>query len=265
MPTIQENKLFWDGSYQWQAGGDEWSRPWGGPKAQWFGTILPRIHAFLPTKTILEIACGYGRWTHYLKDLCTQLIAVDISEECIRACESRFANEPAISFHLNDGKTLDMAADHSVDFIFSMDSLVHADEVVLKAYMKELSRILTRDGVVFLHHSNLGQYSSLLNIARKLRIQATLVRLRLMEENIGWREQNVDAKKVEMYAEEFGMQCISQETITWLTKRTLNDCLSIITRKDSVFARKNQVIQNYSFGDEVARISRLYSFKERNF
>ncbi|MEK6280890.1 MAG: hypothetical protein AABN95_11100 [Acidobacteriota bacterium] len=29
---------------------------------------LPRIHPFIPVGTILEIAPGYGRWTHYLKD-----------------------------------------------------------------------------------------------------------------------------------------------------------------------------------------------------
>ena len=32
--------------------------------SQWFGLIFPRIHAFLPTGTILEIAPGFGRWTN---------------------------------------------------------------------------------------------------------------------------------------------------------------------------------------------------------
>jgi hypothetical protein len=92
-------------------------------------------------------------------------------------------------------------------------------------------------------------------------IQSFLMGLGLIEDNIGWRDQSVDAKKMEMYVEESGLSCVSQETVTWLTKRTLNDCMTIITRKDSIFARKNQVLKNYSFGSEIARISKLYSFK----
>src|SRR5439155_24508233 len=40
---------------------------------------------------ILEIAPGFGRWTHYLKDYCENLWIVDRSSECIEACRQRFA------------------------------------------------------------------------------------------------------------------------------------------------------------------------------
>jgi ubiquinone/menaquinone biosynthesis C-methylase UbiE len=263
MPTIQENKAFWDGLYNWKEGGDEWSQAWGSPRTQWFGTILPRIHSFIPTKVILEIACGYGRWTHYLKDLCDHLIAVDISEECIQACKNRFADDKSVSFHVNDGKSLDMAADQSVDFVFSMDSLVHVDDTVIEAYIKEINRILTRDGAAFLHHSNLGEYSSLLNITKKAGIQGLLMRIGVLEKTYHWRDMDVSAKKVEMLAEKYGMQCISQEAINWGTKSTLLDCFTIIARKDSSLFRENRVLLNPSFGSEIRRISRLYHFKQR--
>lgn len=66
MATLKENKNYWDGKYDWQERGDDWSRAWGGPHMQWYGTIYPRIKAHLPTKRILEIACGFGRWPHFL-------------------------------------------------------------------------------------------------------------------------------------------------------------------------------------------------------
>jgi ubiquinone/menaquinone biosynthesis C-methylase UbiE len=263
MPTIQENKAFWDGLYKWQKGGDEWSQAWGSPRTQWYGSIFPRIQAFLPAKTILEIACGYGRWTHFLKDLSTRLIAVDISEECIQACKKRFARDDDVSFYINNGKSLDMATDNSVDFVFSMDSLVHADDIVLKAYIEEISRILTKDGVAFLHHSNLGEYASRLNTVQKMKMQPLLTRLGFMEKNYHWRDLNVTAQKISMFADMSGLQCISQELINWGTKRTLLDCLSTITRKDSIFVRENRVLRNPLFGDEIKRISRLYSFKQK--
>src|SRR6478672_13346534 len=54
--------------YDWREAGEEWSQPWGNSAAQWAGTIFPRIRECLPAGTTLEIAPGFGRWTHYLKD-----------------------------------------------------------------------------------------------------------------------------------------------------------------------------------------------------
>ena len=89
MPTVAQNQQTWSTDYQWQDAGDEWSAAWGSPEMQWYGTILPRIHRFVPTESILESACGYGRWTQYLQGLCQKLVAVDLTEKCIAACKSR--------------------------------------------------------------------------------------------------------------------------------------------------------------------------------
>ena len=85
MPTIQQNLEAWE-SFDWVEHGNEWSRAWGGPDMQWYWLFLPRIQAFLPAGSILEIAPGYGRWTHFLKDRCERLIAVDISPRRVEAC-----------------------------------------------------------------------------------------------------------------------------------------------------------------------------------
>src|SRR5688500_242534 len=111
--------------YDWIQAGEEWSEPWGSSAARWFGTILPRIHDCLPAGTILEIAPGFGRWTHYLKEHCGQLHVVDPDERCIETCRRRFSRDPNLSYHVNDGRSLAMIPDGSIDFVFSFDSLVH--------------------------------------------------------------------------------------------------------------------------------------------
>jgi hypothetical protein len=111
------------------------------------GSILPRISAFVPTDTILEIAPRYGRWTVFLKDLCKRLIIVDLSERCIDRCQKRFADCGDISYFVNDGRSLEMVVDGSVDFIFSFDSLVHAEDTVLNAYVGEFAKKLRPNGV----------------------------------------------------------------------------------------------------------------------
>jgi ubiquinone/menaquinone biosynthesis C-methylase UbiE len=58
---------------------------------QWYGTIFPRIKSRVPTNRILEIACGYGRGTQYLKDLCKHLVVIDLTEQYIQACKQRYS------------------------------------------------------------------------------------------------------------------------------------------------------------------------------
>jgi SAM-dependent methyltransferase len=221
----------WDGNYDWPDHGDEWSVGFGGPSWQWWCSLFPRIHGFLPVGTVLEIAPGYGRWTQFLKNLCTKLIIVDISARAVEHCVARFADAPHVSAHMNDGRSLAMVADESIDLVFSFDSLVHVELDVMQTYLEQISRKLTPNGVAFLHHSNLGSYPAGLHDSDAL----------------GWRGVSVSAEAVEAAANAVDLSCVSQETIAWGNDHILNDCISVITRQGSRWDRKNVVIQNIGF------------------
>jgi len=170
MPTLAENNRFWGNDYDWKQGGDEWSEVWGGAEMQWYGTLLPRIHKHLPAGTILEIAPGFGRWTHFFADLCERLIVVDMSDKCIDACKQRFQDRSHIQFHVNDGKSLEVIDDNSIDFVFSFDSLVHAEADVVEAYLSQLSRKLKPGGVGFIHHQSGRVREILSNVCRHFEV-----------------------------------------------------------------------------------------------
>ena len=264
MPTVTENKQLWDEDFAWTQRGDEWSDSWGGPSMQWYGSILPRIHRFVPTGRILEIACGFGRWTQFLKDSCEALTVVDLAEECIAACRERFASSTNIEDHVNDGTSLSMIPDRSVDFVFSYDSLVHADESVLAAYLAQLPRILTEEGAAFIHHSNLGAHrltASIVRRARRVRrMEGALARLRIIDRT-HLRDTGVSASIVEEIARQNGLQCVSQELIPWGTRRTEIDCFTTLRAGKTAGDDGNRVMHNPSFMDEarnLARLSRLY-------
>jgi ubiquinone/menaquinone biosynthesis C-methylase UbiE len=263
MPSTEENKRRWDGVYNWTLAGDEWSAEWGGPFMQWYGSIFPRVKAHLPTGRILEIACGFGRWTDFLKDLCRELVVVDLSEECVESCKKRFASESHIQYYVNDGKSLHMIAEESIDFIYSFDSLVHADIGVLEGYLSQFSRILARNGVAFIHHSNLGEYHALYKKIGKIpKLKGLLARMGVLEKNITWRDWSVDASKIESIAQKHGLRCISQEMICWRTKKTFNDCMTMLVRADSSLTTSNRKLRNPNFMREAAdlvALSRLYS------
>jgi ubiquinone/menaquinone biosynthesis C-methylase UbiE len=261
MVSLVENKSLWDGSYQWGEAGDEWSAPWGTVAMQWHGTLLPRIRRFLPTGTILEIACGYGRWTQFLQQHCDRLIGVDLSQECIDGATKRFAADPRLSFFANDGKSLAMVPDDSVDFIFSFDSLVHVDSDTLDAYFGQFRRILRRNGAAFIHHSNNGECAPL-HPRRIPKLRYALRMLGVLEFQ-HLRDLSVSAAEVERLTQRHGLACVGQEVHTWLTNRTYLDCFSVIVRRDSpAAAAGNKVVRNPNFAVEAnswLQLSGIYS------
>ena len=106
----------------------------------WHGTLLPRIHAFLPADTILELGPGHGRWTQYLKEPPQRSSWSTWPRTASTRAASASGPDGNISYHVNDGKSLDMVADRSIDLVFSFDSLVHAEADVLEAYLGQLGR-----------------------------------------------------------------------------------------------------------------------------
>ena len=273
MGTISENKTLWT-DYDWQQQGDEWSAEWGTTELLWWGTIRPRIHAFVPTGTILEIAPGVGRCTQYLKDLCQQLTVVDLTDRCIEACKERFSSESHITYHVNDGRSLEMIPDHSVDFVFSFDSLVHVEADVIDAYLGQIALKLKPQGAGFIHHSNIGAY-----------VNRSTGKLPFYIDNknngSNWRAESMTAKLFEAYCEKAGLQCVAQEVIDFYPEfslrwgrpgghlqrvrqkivdqygRILNDCFSVFTRQESIWQRPNKVLINKRFMEEVRSLSQL--------
>lgn len=278
MPSIDWNRSIWSEAGSWSDHGDEWSRVWGGVETHWFATILPRIRNFLPTGTILEIAPGHGRWSGFLLSSCARYIGIDLAEECVTFCRERYRTAENATFFANDGKSLPMIADGSIDFVFSFDSLVHAESDVIDAYMAELSRVLAPDGVGFIHHSNLGAHLRAVSLDRFL-TRATarwpfavraLTSLGLIDWG-GGRGTSMTAGRFADACRYAGLACIGQEIIDWgetlfqlrivkaveiaerevRTGRRTIDCLSLVAKPGSRWDRPNILVNNPNFMGEA--------------
>jgi SAM-dependent methyltransferase len=221
MPSLQWNADTWDGSYDWSRGGDEWSGPWGSAAAQWYGTLLPRIYHWLPAKTILEIAPGFGRWTQFLIPQCQHFIGIDMAAKCVDACRERFAGERAMFFQ-NDGQLLEAVNDHSVDFCFSFDSLVHAPVEAMQSYVEQLARKLSDEGVAFLHHSNALEY-----------LDDPAMQTPEMRHHC--RDMSTSAQLVAASVESAGLALVAQELLPWGNTEYFLDCLTVFTRAGCCF------------------------------
>jgi len=252
MPSVLENIERWE-HHKWAQSGDEWSpgRCPEGTAMLWYRTIFPRIHRFVPTGTILEIGPGFGRWTQYLRQLSRKLILVDLSERCIDACRERFADDTNIEYVVNDGASLDMVPDGSVDFIYSFDSLVHAEADAVSAYVDQAARKLKVGGTGFVHHSNLRAF-----------VHPRTGEVRKFVTTRNWRAESMSADVFRQACERAGLACCSQELINWIGRGRyadrhrlpgqcipLTDCLSVFTRDDRVHAPAKR-IANHGFVDE---------------
>ncbi len=178
-------------------------------------------------------------------------MVVDLSDRCIAACRDRFAADGHIEYITNDGASLDMVPDHSVDFIFSFDSLVHAEADAVSAYLAEAARKLKQGGAGFVHHSNLGAF-----------VHPRTGRVRRFVTSRNWRAESMSADVFQQACSAAGLTCRSQELINWIGRgRTadrhhldgrcipLTDCLSSFSTPERNSASP-RVIANHAFVDE---------------
>ena len=214
----------------------------------WYGTIYPRIQSFASAPHILEIAPGYGRCTQFLLELCDRLTIVDITQKCIDACKVRFASHTNIEYHVNDGKTLAFLEDDSIDFVFSWDSLVHANDQVFASYLRQLAAKMRPGGFGFIHHSNMGAY----------RDPKTGV---LTAESKHWRDTSVSAELFRELCAAARLKCLTQEIIEW-EPGVLSDTLSVFSKESNATACDTKIFENHEFYREAElqrRIHSLYS------
>lgn len=260
MPLVAENLKQWEHAYEWDTAGDEWSEPWGGSHMMWTHCIYPRIRKHIPANVILEIAPGHGRWTNYLKEYAQELHLVDLSANCIQACQKRFADADNIHYYVNNGYDLAAIPDGSVDFVFCFDSLVHVELDCLSSYIQEIGRILAENGTAFIHHSNLAYHKR--NPAYYYykhaydRIFRRVPPNRFFKKKLfnSWRGSTVSYQKVKEVCHQNNLYCEIQELIDWHSGSYLKDCITTISRNVDA---EEVVIKNHDFMTHAALIKGL--------
>jgi ubiquinone/menaquinone biosynthesis C-methylase UbiE len=224
--------------------GESWSDPFGDSETQWQCIIRPRLRSCLPARRVLEIACGWGRWTGFLIAESQHYTGVDISEQALatNSAQQFFAiKRKRAEFHRTDGKSLGFVPDNSVDFIFSFDSLVHASMDAIGGYLTECRRILTPGGKAFIHHSNMHQYDDMRDAEGR-------------NINSCGRSSFVDAAIINKYAAACSLNVISQEKISW-RDTLLNDCFTLLG-KDTNYATTQ--FDNLTFMSDANTAKKLY-------
>lgn len=238
MGSVADNKIYYE-DYDWSSGGVEWSAPWGGTRSMWLASIFPRVGPYLPARRVIEIGCGHGRVSRILHAFTTdRLMLFDIIDNCVAVCVKALEGSSKATCSRTDGLSLPGVEDRSVDLAFSFYSLVGANAETISSYLHELDRVLDRDGVAFLHHSNARAF---------FHPDTSDPRMSLLA---AYRDVSVDATRMREMAARNGLMCVRQECINWDLDNVLTDCFSTVVRPDSKWAREPELIQNPGFHRE---------------
>lgn len=107
--------------------------------------LLPNI----TNKIALEIGSFDGKWTEYMHTA-GRIICVDIIDNGFPIIEEKIPNTPLLCIK-NNGYDFPGVDNESVDFIFSMDSLVRSEKEIIEAYIKEVYRVIKPTGKACIH------------------------------------------------------------------------------------------------------------------
>lgn len=121
---------------------------WGG------GTIFYQMFKKLDITDIIELAVGRGRHVQKYLDKANSITLVDILQKNIDICKQRYKNYNHIHYYCNNGYDLSQLPDNSYTSIFSYDAMVHFEMLDIYNYLKEMYRVLKKDGCALIHHSN---------------------------------------------------------------------------------------------------------------
>lgn len=182
--------------------------------AQWRNLVLPFLRpgeSGVDCAATVELGAGRGRTAAKLLPLAGRLHLVDLHANNLEACRRRFGDDPRLSYHVTDGRSLPLP-DASATFLFCFDSMVHFDSDVVRAYLRESRRILRAGGHAFLHHSN-----TLAHPGGDFQAQPQ------------WR--NFMSKELlAHYALKEGLEVVRQEPVDWVGDGSLIDCFSLLRR-----------------------------------
>ena len=153
----------------------------------------------LARRRVLELGCGGGRVTRFLRDLGAEVVAIDISPNMIRAAQERV---PGVDFRVGTAERLefDDATFDLVVFAFNGLDCLYPKEYRLQA-IQEAWRVLRSGGrFVFSHHNceavMFGWYRFLR--PRKLVYRARLILSGRVFEG-DWYEPDVDTPDIVLY------------------------------------------------------------------
>jgi ubiquinone/menaquinone biosynthesis C-methylase UbiE len=114
--------------------------------------------AFVAGRRVLDVSCGEGYGSALLAEAAAEVVGIDIAGEAIEHARSTYAGRANLRFERGSATALPLS-DASIDAAVSFETIEHLPRDEQPRMVRELARVLTRDGVLLLSAPNPVEYS----------------------------------------------------------------------------------------------------------
>ena len=127
------------------------------------------VKSLVKDKVVLDAACGAGYGSFILSSEAQKVIGIDISEEAIEYARKQYQKDNLI-YLVNSIEKIELE-DHSVDVIVSFETIEHVDEELQHRFLKQIKRVLKKDGLLIMSTPDREIYSQLVNYQNEYHIK----------------------------------------------------------------------------------------------
>ena len=175
-------------------------------------TVFMRFFEKLKLGDIVDLACGHGRHSDYIRKTFAfnTLTVIDVNASNIDYCRQRFADDARVRFVVNTGSDFRDLPAASIDLIFCYDAMVHFEYDDVFSYIRDTWRVLRPGGRALFHHSNNDRFPG-----------------SLYSQNPEWRNF-MSANLFSHVAMRCGFVVEGQQVIDWGTERL--DCVTLLLK-----------------------------------
>ena len=103
---------------------------------------------FVANKNVLDIACGEGFGSNFLAKRAKSVLGADISEQTVLHAQNKYKQDN-VEFRQMSADSIGLE-DKSMDVVVSFETIEHVDASTQEKAIKEFSRVLKDDGLLFI-------------------------------------------------------------------------------------------------------------------
>lgn len=152
--------------------------------------------------TWLDFGCGQGRMVQFLRKSVGEFYCCDISEAAIEKCNQRFSDMKNVHPFVNTVNSIPLK-DNSIDVVYSLGTMVGFDFREMDTYLKEIYRVLKKNGFALIHHSNWRE------------TEDYLINGKGYTHSKGYLRGDVGVSDVQFLANKSGFKILEHYTIPW--------------------------------------------------
>lgn len=117
---------------------------------------------------VLEIGCGAGRVSSYVAPHCKKLFCVDILDEALKLAKNELEQFDNVEFKKVNGYDLKCFPDKRFDLVYSFATFIHFDFELALAYLKEIKRVLKKNGIFVIEFHPMDEIKYLKKLEKKI-------------------------------------------------------------------------------------------------